>query len=236
MSPSVDGSPRQWRPGDAVVLRNCGFFVGEAWATPHVVIEDTDERVVLYRPEGARFQIWSLDAQRSIAFRQTRMQMLRLMYPGRRYAVELYFDSGTGTTPYALFGGESRFRAWKVNVEAPFRRTSQGFDTTDDFLDIIVRPDHSWYWKDEEQFQRWVHAGAYTSEDAERIYAGGRNAERLIETAQSPFDDEWTDWQPPARVRMPMLPSGWQHLPGVDITLSTGRRYDDWRRNRRALD
>ena len=58
--PSV---PDHWQPGDSVILRNCGFFIGEAWGTPHLVIEDTDERVVLYRPEGTRWAIWSFDDQ-----------------------------------------------------------------------------------------------------------------------------------------------------------------------------
>jgi len=43
-----------WKPGDGVILRNTGFFVGEAWATPHVVVEDSADRVVLYRPEGTK--------------------------------------------------------------------------------------------------------------------------------------------------------------------------------------
>ena len=100
-------SEKRWQPGESVILRNTGFFVGEAWATPHIVVQDTDELVVLYRPEGTRFEVWDLIEQRIAPMRPTRMDMLRLMWPGRYYAVELFFDAGRGTPPYSHFGGRA---------------------------------------------------------------------------------------------------------------------------------
>jgi hypothetical protein len=216
-----------WSPGDSLVLRNTGFFVGEVWGTPHVVVSDTDELVMLFRPEGTDGAVWLLEEQRRKEMR-SRMDMLRLMYPGRSYAVELYFDTGR-SAPYPDFVGEGRFRGWKVNIEGPLRRTEVGFDTTDDMLDIFVRPDRSFYWTDADELEYWVRNGGYTEADRARFFAAGREAQALIQVQLSPFDDEWTDWRPPADFRRPVLPEGWQFEPGADIISSTGRRYDSWR-------
>jgi hypothetical protein len=223
-------SEKRWQTGETVVLRNTGFFVGEAWATPHIVVQDTDELVVLYRPESTRFEIWDIIEQRIVSTRPTRMEMLRLMWPGRYYAVELFFDFGRGTRPYTHFGGPDRFRAWKVNIEAPFQRFDLGFDTTDHFLDIIVRPDRSYFWKDHEYVRMWHSRGAYTREEVERLYEAGKTMEPQIEAGESPFDGEWTGWQPEASLRKPVVPAGWQTHPGVEVTLGLGRAWDAWRR------
>ncbi len=218
----------RWQPGDEVVLRNTGFFVGEAWATPHVVVLDSDELVVLYRPEGTAFESWSLTRQRLTPLGRTKMDMLRLMFPGKDYAVELFFDTEKGSPPYDAFQGEGRFRGWKVNIEAPYQRFDVGFDTTDHFLDIIVRPDRSYAWKDQEVMASWLARGAYGHDEVERFHSAGRQLEPLIEAQRSPFDDEWTDWRPDRATAAPAIPEGWQKLPGIEITLGLGRRWDSW--------
>jgi hypothetical protein len=226
-------SEKRWQPGDTVLLRNTGFFVGEAWATPHVVVQDGGDQVVLYRPEGTRFEAWDLVERRIVPMGPTRMDMLRLMWPGRWYAVELFFDTGRGMTPYRHFGGEGRFRAWKVNIEAPFQRSELGFDTTDHFLDAIVKPDRRYFWKDHEYVEMWRGRGAYTSGDVERLYDAGKALEPLIEAGRSPFDDEWTAWQPEVIVPVPRVPAGWHLLPGVETTRGLDRPWDAWRDSRR---
>ena len=39
---------------------------------------------------------------------------------------------------------------WYVNLQLPFRRTELGFETMDLVLDLIVDPDGSWRWKEDE--------------------------------------------------------------------------------------
>jgi predicted RNA-binding protein associated with RNAse of E/G family len=218
-----------WQPGDEVVLRNTGFFVGEAWVTPHVVVQDNDDLVVLYRPEGTPYECWSISQQRLIPLGKTKMDMLRLMFPGRDYAVELFFDTERGSPPYRVFVGAGRFRGWKVNIEAPFERFELGFNTTDHFLDIIVKPDRSYAWKDQEVMAAWLARGAYRREEVERFYASGRELEPLIEGGVSPFDDEWTDWLPGRGVSVPRVPEGWHLLPGIALTHGLARNWDAWR-------
>jgi hypothetical protein len=175
--------------------------------------------------------VWRLEEQGFKEVRPTRLDMLRLMFPGRGYAVELYFDTGNGP-PNAIFTGEGRFRGWKVNVEAPFSRTSVGFDTIDNTLDIFVRPDRSWYWTDEDELAFWVDNGGYTPEESDGFYRDTSEAEQLVKAGQPPFDDQWVDWRPPPGLALPSLPQGWQFVPGAEITAGINRRYDAWRPGR----
>ncbi len=221
-------SELQWQPGDEVLLRNSGFFVGEAWATPHVVVLDSEELVVLYRPEGTAFESWGFREQRLVPLGRTKMDMLRLMFPGKDYAVELFFDTERGLPAYQVFRGEGRFRGWKVNIEAPYERFDLGFDTTDHFLDIIVRPDRSYAWKDQEVMASWLARGTSSHDEVERFYAAGRELEPLIEAQLSPFDDEWTNWRPSQVTANPSVPKGWQELAGIEITHGLERRWDAW--------
>ena len=44
-----------------------------------------------------------MERQEFVEMPVTRMDMLRLMFPGRMYAIELFFDAGKGTPPYSIF-------------------------------------------------------------------------------------------------------------------------------------
>jgi hypothetical protein len=75
----------------------------------------------------------------------------------------------------------------------------------------------------------WHSRGAYTTEEVDRLYEAGKALEPLIEARASPFDDEWTGWQPEASLSSPVVPAGWQAYPGVEMTLGLGRAWDAWR-------
>jgi predicted RNA-binding protein associated with RNAse of E/G family len=80
-------------------------------------------------------------------------------------------------------------------------------------LDIIVRPDRSWYWKDEDELQLAVSKGACSEDYAKQIRAAGEEVVHLIESAESPFNDEWSSWVPPPNAKIVDTPDGWQHAP-----------------------
>jgi predicted RNA-binding protein associated with RNAse of E/G family len=82
-------------------------------------------------------------------------------------------------------------------------------------LDIVVRPDHSWYWKDVDELERAVSAGACSHEMAASIRRAGQDAAELVEARQSPFDNEWTSWRPPTGWQIDKIPDGWQHAPAL---------------------
>jgi predicted RNA-binding protein associated with RNAse of E/G family len=63
--------------------------------------------------------------------------------------------------------------------------------TTDHALDVIVDPDGTWQWKDEDDLTEAQALGVFTLEQATAIRAEG---ERVI--AAKPWPTGWEDWRP----------------------------------------
>jgi hypothetical protein len=246
-------SERRWLPGDVVIVRDpletrgtrvyetlTGDHTPNLPGWPYIVVEDTDSLVALYLPEGTRLWRWDILEQRFREPRTTHGDSIRLLFPGKPYSVDLFFDAGSGPAPWVRYffmgeapsaypapiipvasGGKpgdraSRFYGWKVDIIAPFRRTEVGFDVSDEVLDIVVRPDRTYVWKDEEQMSRFVELGIYSQNDADRLRQAGLEVIELVERGASPFDGGWVDWRPPARKFIPEAPDGWQYLPLAD--------------------
>ncbi len=234
-------SQKLWSPGDTIVFRHVGHGDGRVLGWPHVVIEDRLERTVLYQPEGAPFLVFNQDEKHFEPHLVIRMYALRIVCPGQPYYVSLWFQGDTGIPPWwqPHFGGDypGAFRGWKVDMCSPPRRTAIGFDTTDDVLDYIIRPDYTWYIKDDDDLTGFTAAGVYTEEEAARIREACHNILPLIEARTSPFDDEWIDWSPSAVLVLGHVPTDWHLYPGADIHISTlqyersepGRPYDAYR-------
>ena len=212
-------------------------------ARPYIVVKDLGDLVVLYEPENTPLARWEIEDQRYVPDTgRTKGRSLRLLYPSRSYDVTLMFE-GEGEPPWfydSLFGptglqagwranhddlqnsvhnlnkGPGTFRGWYVNMETPVARRSYGFDTADLTLDVIVRPDRSWYWKDEDELQLAVSKGACSEEFAGQIRAAGEEVVKLIESAASPFDDEWTSWVPGPNMEIEEIPDGWQDASVLD--------------------
>jgi hypothetical protein len=188
-----------------------------AWT--YVVVRDTEEDVVLYMPEGTPLWRWNIDEQRLREPLITQGDHVRLLYPGRHYDVSIYYDTGSGPAPWVQSyfpGARQRFYGWKIDLASPFRRTSLGFDVIDEVLDIVVRPDRTYYWKDEDQMAELIARGTYTEQEAHEIREHGRAVIELVERAQPPFDDEWPEWEPSPDLVLDNIPDGWQLLPAVD--------------------
>jgi predicted RNA-binding protein associated with RNAse of E/G family len=210
-------------------------------ARPYRVVQDNSEGLVLFAPENTPVPRWHIAEQRYLPdIANTRGESLRFLFSKHHFDVTLMFE-GNGEPPWfydALFDGEGlgegwrerrrlsgataaaartqrrrRFRGWYVNMQPPFRRTPFGVDIVDRTLDIVVRPDRSWYWKDEDELAHAVEKGACSPELASRIRQAGEEAVRLIEARASPFDEEWTGWRAPEGWAITEVPDGWQTLP-----------------------
>lgn len=205
---------------------------------------DTDDLLALYQPEGTLIRRWHILEQRYLEGATTsKGETLRLLFPGRAYDVTLFFEAA-GEVPWfydALFGegglqagwrenrrlndgpesgagtvaAGQRFRGWYVNMQSPFRRTPFGVDIVDHTLDIVVRPDRAWYWKDEDELKLAVERGACTETYAAEIRSTGEQVVQLIEAAHPPFDATWTAWRPASTEPILDIPDGWQYLPAL---------------------
>lgn len=217
----------------------------QAW--PHIVVADTDDLLALWMPAGTPTQLLDLARPDSAPIPSVwRRDRLRLMFPGTSYAIALdwtpdpdrewvekprplyaeqpepanYFTQRSrpfeGTPPHTFIG-------WTVDLEAPFVRTSIGVDSTDGALDVLVTPDYSWRWKNEEHMPTLVDLGIYREQDVEAFREAGRDAIQLIESRQFPFDGSYLDWIAPAEWTIPQATPGWDRVPGYSLNLVTGR-------------
>jgi hypothetical protein len=104
-----------------------------------------------------------------------------------------------------------RHLGWKVNPQAPIRRTRIGFDTTDHVLDVAISADlSSWAWKDEDEFVEAVALGLFT--DAESTWIRRETLRVVIDTVSNRREQlrRWAAWRPPAGWELPALVEHWE--------------------------
>ncbi|UQU68438.1 DUF402 domain-containing protein [Couchioplanes caeruleus] len=114
---------------------------------------------------------------------------------------------------------EDRFKNWYVNLEERALRWDDGHlagvDVIDQDLDIVVRPDRTWEWKDEDEFtERLAFPGHYWVHDEAAVRAEGLRVVKAIEAGEFPFDGTWTDFRPdPSWPVLTLVPEGWDRPP-----------------------
>jgi len=187
---------------EAVLLRS---VYGEKvrWAFPHRLVSEEDGRLALYLahgtpgasmgrdPDGRYLERWVRgDPPTQHPWRRT--HVLSLVRPGDAHMLLLFWDE------------DWRFLCWYVNLQAPLRRTTLGYDTTDWALDVVVDPDGTWSWKDEEDFGEAQALGVFDPDEAAGVRAEG---ERVI--AARPWPTGWEQWRPDPAWPLPELARGW---------------------------
>jgi uncharacterized protein len=194
-------------------IEQCLFRFVWPWrvfsAKPVTVVERREDRVVLWlapgtptkAPPGFRVSIPELAAG-TWPFSDWRWYGGRLMIWYR----------GDSHSTYASWSDEGEFLGWYVNLEEPWRETPLGFDSTDHLLDIVVDPDRSWRWKDEDHLVEAVKVGLFSPEQSEGFRSEGERVIERIEAWSPPFDEGWENWRPDPAWPLPSLPNGWERL------------------------
>jgi hypothetical protein len=190
------------RPGDAVLLRS--VYSGRVrWAFPHLFVGEDGGRLGLYIAPGTPGVWMGRDGDGRYLERWARgddphphvwriHHILWLVRPADEHMLGLMWDERWG------------FTGWYVNLQAPVRETPLGYDTTDWALDIVVTPDGTWAWKDEDDFAEARRLGVLDEEAAAAVRAEG---ERVV--AEWPFPTGWEQWRPDPAWDKPELPAGW---------------------------
>ncbi len=119
---------------------------------------------------------------------------LRLIPAREWYSIWWFFD-------------ETGFRCWYVNLEIPAGRTAEGVDRVDGVLDLVVHPDRSCRWKDEDEAEAAVEAGRLTAAELDRLRGEGERLRVLAEAGAPPFDGGWTGFRPEPGWAPPRLPA-----------------------------
>lgn len=119
-------------------------------------------------------------------------------WPGAAHAVSVFWRAA-----------DWEFLCWYVDLQAPFARTTTGFESEDYVLDIVIPPDFAWYWKDEDEFAAAQRVGRFSAAQATAIRAEGESVVEAIEARGWPFDAGWERWRPDPAWMLPMLPDRW---------------------------
>lgn len=182
-----------WAHGD-LILRREVLNDGRCWLeNPVRVVQDDDALLATYIFSGSPFRFppgdWPIAGGRHPWHGKTHWRgngVLMLQRPGEAYAVWLFWA-----------GRKREFRGWYVNLQAPFRRTGDGFETQDHELDIWAPVDGPWQWKDDELLDLRVREGRFTPEQAEAFRAEGRRVGAMLDAGEAWWDDAWRAWAPP---------------------------------------
>ena len=201
------------------VVLHRGFLHDKlSWATVNHVVGDDDRGLLLWRGVGGpHLTRVATDGRgiRDMPFPEWAQAQTRLNHgTWRDLTVLMLLPPGAAHSIWWLFRGGT-FEAWYVNLEEPAGRwddgPAAGVDFTDQDLDIVVKPDRSWVWKDEDEFaERLAYPEHYWVTDAAAVRAEGERLIPLIEAGKFPFDGTWCDVAPdPDWFAPPPLPPGW---------------------------
>ncbi len=202
--------PTHWDFGDIIVMR--GIWKGELWwACPQYIVRDSPELVAVYWRAGTAVRRWGRrPTVQDLLTPQVRLvdaewvdtDVLSLVEPGRAHSIDLMWEAGQRIQ-----------HCWYVHLQEPLRRTSIGFDSMDQILDIVISPDlSSWRWKDEDEFAEAVRIGVYSQEEARAIRDEAERVIARFNAHKSPFCDGWEDWLPPEDWSIPQFPLGWEEV------------------------
>ncbi len=197
-----------WATGESATLRGVGSKV--FWAYPTIVVQDISELIVLYMPTGvcgknvdhkpAPRELLSADQIKIIDSQWKLTDVLMLIIPGEAFSTYIMWETGT-----------KNLECWYINLQEPIRRTSIGFDTMDNMLDVVISPDMSnWHWKDDDEFVEAEKLGFYTAEKACEIWAEGEKAVRLVTKERRALYSQWEKWNADPEWVVPKLSPLWQ--------------------------
>ncbi|MCA1824570.1 MAG: DUF402 domain-containing protein, partial [Frankia sp.] len=142
-----------WSHGDVVLRRE--VLHGRLWcAMPTYVVADDAELLVVFLQTGSKLGFPEMPAEWTHAWHAAghtqwsghgRLMMHR---PGDAYSVDVFWE-----------GPDRRFAGWYLNLQEPYRRSSDGFSTLDHELDLWMPAGGAWRMKDEDLFEQRVREG-----------------------------------------------------------------------------
>jgi hypothetical protein len=213
-------------PGRVILHRNVRHDrIG--WVRPARVVADDDRGLLLWVARGttvAHEVAADGRTMRAMPFADWVALSYRLeQLPWQGAGVLKFLPAGRAAHSVWWFRDDTdRFTGWYVNLEEPGVRWDDGevagVDVVDQDLDIVVRPDRSWQWKDEGEFvERLAFPEHYWVSDEAAVRAEGERVVSLIEAGEFPFDGTWCDFVPDPAWPVPTrLPAGWDRPRATD--------------------
>ncbi|MGC4191097.1 MAG: DUF402 domain-containing protein [Thermomicrobiales bacterium] len=203
-----------WIYGDVVALRFTRNRPADS-ILPVRVVADDPSHVALYVQPGSPRKIHATAGggalPRAIPFLErerligglrdhvwTERHVLMVQEPDRLSSIWYWWNEKTW-----------EFIGAYVNLQWPLLRTPVGFDTADYLLDVVIHPDLSWEWKDEDELADAVEAGIVDPDLVRALRAEGERTIADLAARRWPFDTDYAGWRPDPAWTVPALPDGW---------------------------
>ncbi|MDG4769695.1 DUF402 domain-containing protein [Solwaraspora sp. WMMD792] len=214
----------RFQPGQLIMHRNVrrGRL---GWVRPARVVVDDERGLLVWVDRGSPVVNEVADdgrGMRAMPFTEWITRSYRIKH-GRWLGppVLKFLPAGAAHSVWWFRDDAGNFLNWYVNLEEPGVRWADGdlagVDVVDQDLDVVVRPDRSWVWKDEEEFaERLAFPEHYWVRDEAAVRAEGRRVIKIAEAGDFPFDGTWCDFRPdPAWAPPAELPPGWDRPPAA---------------------
>jgi hypothetical protein len=181
-----------WQAGDTIRRREV-LNDGRCWLeTQVIVVRDEPGLLASYLAPGARFRFpegdWPTPTGRHPWHGRSGWEghgTLMLQRPDEAHAIWVFWT-----------GPEREFAGWYVNLQEPFRRTADGYDTQDLELDIWIPAGGRWEWKDADVLDERIREGRYTAAQVEATWAEGRRVAADLDAGIRWWDPWWALWEP----------------------------------------
>ena len=204
--------------GRLILHRNLGGH-GIGWVRPAYVVADDERGLLLWVAPGSPVVVEkAADGRdmRDMTFAEwitLEHRPTRLTWRGP--GVLKFHPPDAGHSVWFFRTASGAFAGWYVNLEERALRwddgEAAGIDVVDQDLDVWVRPDRSWEWKDEHELaERLAYPEHYWVRSEAPVRAEGERVIKQVEAGEFPFDGTWTDFEPdPAWTAPADLPAGW---------------------------
>jgi uncharacterized protein len=190
------------RPGEIVEVQS--VYRGRVrWAFPHRVVFDDGEQFGLYLGPGAEGVWMGRDPDGRYLERWARGDDPH-PHVWRLHHVLSLTRRGDAHSLWHMWDEEWTFACWYVQLWKPVVERDGVVETMDHALDVLVEPDGTWSWKDEDDLAEAQALGVFSGEEVAAIRAEG---ERVL--SAPPWPTGWEDWRPDPSWPGPELRPGW---------------------------
>ncbi len=200
------GAAPYWLPGAQIWWR----YWPRAIRPMRVVRDDADGLVGWLAPRAPLLRTVLADGRdlRSLPIGRARFTASRAVRRDvwRGPGILKVAPTGVPWSVWLFWDATGAFRNWYVNLERVHMRDDQNVYTRDHVLDVVVRPDRSVTWKDDDELAAAVDAGRFTAGQAEEFRSHAREVEALVARWGSPFCDGWESWRPDSAWSVGSLP------------------------------
>lgn len=207
---TTQAATRRFDPGESILSRGIDEHQRVISVTPVRVVRDDADLVALWLPLGTPTIKPELVHHEAGAPRRWVDGNWHLTESTWRWAEVLKLvRPNEGWSTWVRWSANREFQGWAINMQAELVRTQLGFDVWDHQLDILVKPDRSWHWKDRDELELSVELGRMTRDQAAAVEAEAKRAVTLVEGNGFPYSDGWEAWQPDPTWQLPHLQSEW---------------------------